>query len=291
MPRDVSFWRNVAIIGVAHVVVLAGLLRWSATANKPLTTDIVWMEGGAPGGPVTAASNEANEAEPVAFAAEAEPSVTPMEDALTMRTPPPQIEPDEPTPKPVPTPAPTATPRVTPKPSPKTTPSPSAKKAKIVKATPKPSATAKKIVEAKKNPEKAEPAKTPDAIEPKSSSSPAVGDKVAGTAGSGGRASGPGGASQVGWYGNMLHDRFFSEWVQPTSVAMSGAKMSALVRVRIEKDGRVSDFNIVRSSGNVVVDESVGAVAKRVTQVDPLPAGLGNAGHYDVNINFELNPE
>ena len=67
--------------------------------------------------------------------------------------------------------------------------------------------------------------------------------------------------------------------------------MSALVRVRIEKDGRVSDFSIVRSSGNVVVDESVSAVAKRVTQVDPLPAGLGNAGHYDVNINFELNPE
>jgi TonB family protein len=59
--------------------------------------------------------------------------------------------------------------------------------------------------------------------------------------------------------------------------------------VRIEKDGRVSDFNIVRSSGNVVIDESLNAMAKRVTQVDPLPAGLTTAAHYDVNINFELN--
>ena len=66
--------------------------------------------------------------------------------------------------------------------------------------------------------------------------------------------------------------------------------MSALVRIRIEKDGRVSNFTIVRPSGNVVVDESVAAVAKRVTQVDPLPKGLGGA-YYEVNINFELNPE
>jgi hypothetical protein len=41
----------------------------------------------------------------------------------------------------------------------------------------------------------------------------------------------------------------------------------------------------------VVVDESVAAVAKRVTQVDPLPKGLGGGDFYEVNINFELNPE
>jgi TonB family protein len=65
--------------------------------------------------------------------------------------------------------------------------------------------------------------------------------------------------------------------------------MSALVRIRIEHDGRISKFTIIRPSGNLVVDESVQAVAKRVTQVEPLPAGLG-AGNYEVNINFELNP-
>ena len=88
----------------------------------------------------------------------------------------------------------------------------------------------------------------------------------------------------------MLHDRFFSQWSPPTSLIPPGARMSTLVKLRIEKDGRVSSFTIIRSSGNVVVDESVAAVAKRVTHVDPLPPGLGN-GFYEVNINFELKAE
>jgi len=89
----------------------------------------------------------------------------------------------------------------------------------------------------------------------------------------------------------MLHDRFFGEWVQPRTALASGANMSTLVQLRIEKDGRVSDFTIVRSSGNVVVDESVAAVAARVPRVDPPPAGQAVGGHYDVKINFELNVE
>ena len=109
-----------------------------------------------------------------------------------------------------------------------------------------------------------------------------------GSAGSGGHASGEGGSSETGWYKNMLHDRFHSEWVQPTTVVASGAKLSVLVKIRIQKDGRVSDFEIVRPSGNVVVDESVQAVAARVKQVDPLPSGLGD-DYYDVKINFEFN--
>jgi len=63
------------------------------------------------------------------------------------------------------------------------------------------------------------------------------------------------------------------------------------VRVRIEKNGRVSTFEIVRPSGNVLVDDSVAAIGKRVTHVDPLPAGLVKGSHYDVKINFELNSD
>jgi len=89
----------------------------------------------------------------------------------------------------------------------------------------------------------------------------------------------------------MLHDRFYSEWIQPTAVISSGAKLSALVKIRIEKDGHISNFEIIKPSGNVVVDESVAATAKRVRQVDPLPDGIGSGGHYDIRINFELNSE
>ena len=89
----------------------------------------------------------------------------------------------------------------------------------------------------------------------------------------------------------MLHDRFYSEWVQPTTVATASAKNSVLVKLRIEKDGRVSSFEISRPSGNPDLDESVKALANRVSRVEPLPDGLGKGDHYDVKINFELNTE
>ena len=88
----------------------------------------------------------------------------------------------------------------------------------------------------------------------------------------------------------MLHDRFYSEWAQPTRVA-SREKNSVLVKIRIEKDGRVSNFEIVRPSGDAELDQSVAAVAKRIAQVAPLPDGLGNGEHYDVKISFELSSE
>lgn len=98
-------------------------------------------------------------------------------------------------------------------------------------------------------------------------------------------------AATASYYGNMLHDRFYHAWEQPQTVVASGVKLSAVARIHIEKDGRVSAFKIVRPSGNVLVDESVAAAGRKVTQVDALPAGMGSAGHYDVNINFALNSE
>jgi TonB family protein len=89
----------------------------------------------------------------------------------------------------------------------------------------------------------------------------------------------------------MLHDRFYKAWQQPTSSAGTGVKMSTIVKIRIEKDGKVSKFAIVKPSGNVVVDESVAAIAQRVTQVDPLPEGLAQKSYYEVKIDFELNAE
>src|SRR4029453_4551125 len=85
------------------------------------------------------------------------------------------------------------------------------------------------------------------------------------------------------------HDRFYSAWIQPTTNVPSGTKISTLVNVRIEKDGRVSKFEIAKRSGNATVNESVAAVAKQISHVDPPPTGLIKGDHYDVKINFELN--
>lgn len=213
---------------------------------------------------------------------------------------------------PTPSATPKPTPKLTPKPTPKPKPSPTPKKKKIIaKATPKPSATPEKKakdeeeeetaeVKRKKTIAKAALAKNENdtkedesgdsSDKPVKKATAAQSGKKGGSGENRGEGSGSGGASEFGWYGNMLHDRFYSEWIQPTTVVASGAKISALVRIRIEKDGNISEFKITRPSGNVVFDESIEAVAKRVTQVDSLPAGLGDGDHYDVNINFEVNP-
>jgi outer membrane biosynthesis protein TonB len=126
----------------------------------------------------------------------------------------------------------------------------------------------------------------------KSAKTKSSADNGAGKTGSAGKSASAGGgsnASEFGWYGNMLHDRFYSAWIQPTTTVASGTKISTLVKVRIEKDGHVSKFEIIKPSENVVVNESVAAIAKRVTEVDSPPTGLVKGDHYDVKINFELN--
>lgn len=86
----------------------------------------------------------------------------------------------------------------------------------------------------------------------------------------------------------MIHDRFFGLWDQPTSIVGS-AKFSTVLKITIASDGRISGFSIVRSSGNVVMDESVMAAARRVSKIDAPPSGLIKGGSYTVNINFELD--
>lgn len=76
-------------------------------------------------------------------------------------------------------------------------------------------------------------------------------------------------------------------WDQPTSIAASAHFVTGL-RIKIEPDGRVSDFKVVRSSGNVVMDESVLAAARRVLKVNAPPSSLLSGGAYQVTINFEL---
>jgi protein TonB len=171
---------------------------------------------------------------------------------------------------------------VTPTPVPKTSAKPSAK--------PTPKATPKKAVVVKATPSPKKPASPVESKKPTEATANQS-EKKSDVAEQSGPANGASHASEFAWYGRMLHDRFHNEWQQPTTIVATGAKMTAVVKIRIEKDGRVSSFTIVKPSGNVVVDESVAAIAKRVTQVDPLPKGLVSGDYYEVKINFELNPE
>jgi TonB family protein len=282
------FWRNITLIALAHVALIAGLIRWSLAARASSNAEsIVWLGGAqdiAAGEPEKMPSpSTTRTTPPVEPKPEEEKSVAPAVKS--------EIELPSPTPKPTPTATPTPRPTATPAPKPKTTPKPipkpTSKKILVAKASPKSSPKTQlspaKSSEKSAKKEKNAPAKTGAASQTDSGKTSSAGKL--GTAGGGSS------ASEFGWYGNMLHDRFYSAWVQPTANIATGAKISTLVKVRIEKDGRVSKFEIVKPSENVVVNESVATIAKRVTQVDPPPTGLINGDHYDVKINFELNTE
>jgi TonB family protein len=311
MPRNWRFWRNVTLIGLAHAVLISALVYWSHETKKPDGPGIVWMNGGAGDGNAGAKPTPPPpKPRKISTPAPApEPKIDePEEDKPVLTSAKSDIQLPVATPKPSPTPSPKT--KATPKPKPKTTPTPtpkpkpkpSPKKMVLAKASPKPKAIPDEKEKQKEKEAEFEKAKRlarevlakneADADEKplKAVAANPAGSGQGSSSGAGGRAGGAGAESQFGWYGSMLHDRFYSEWVQPTSMT-DGEKTSVLVKIRIEKDGRVSNFQVVKSSGNEAVDESVAAVAKRVTQVDPLPAGLGNGEHYDVRINFELNSD
>lgn len=316
MPRNLRFWSNLALIATAHVVLIAGLIHWSRESKEPNAQSVVWLNGGAGDGVVM---EKRNPTPPLKLLSPRNQSKTESlkeretdEDRPFLASAPSEIKLPTPKPSPTSTSAPTHTPnprpRDTPKPTPKSkakpTPKPSQKKITLAKASPKPSPIVKLSPERTENEQsdvESEKKEIAKAIPTKNETSEKESKKTAATqTGSGkgtasgvggGRAGGSANESRFAWYGSMLHDRFYSEWVQPTTVATAGAKNSVLVKLRIEKDGRVSIFEIVRPSGNNDLDDSVRAIANRVSRVEALPDGLGKGDHYDVKINFELNSE
>jgi TonB family protein len=268
MPRDARFWRNVALVAVAHLVILLALARGSREAAPANLQTVVWMNSEA------SAAETRTERAPSATPAPSEkpepaPTVAAAKSEIQMPSPSPTATI---APKLSVTPTPKSSPKSTPKPTPKATP----KKSVEPKPTPKPS---EKKEEKKSTTEKKDSSTSAN----QSSDKPDKTDKGSG--------SGTTQPSEFAWYGTMLHDRFHKAWEQPKSIVATGAKMSAIVKIRIEKDGRVSKFTIVKPSGNVVMDESVSAIAQRVKQVDPLPEGLAQKSYYEVKIDFELNAE
>src|SRR6478672_5629965 len=286
------FWVNVVLIALAHLALIAGLFRWSVAARASSNPEsIVWL-GGA--GDLSADESEKQELpspkQPPAATefSESEKDET-ADEKPVVTTAKSEIELPTATPKPTATatPAkPSATPALRAKASPKPIAKPTPRKTLVAKASPKP-ATKPKPSPAKANAKSEKKDKITLAKKDSASRSGSMQSGSTDKAASAGGSS----ASEFGWYGNMLHDRFYSAWIQPTMNVPSGAKISTLVTVRIEKDGRVSKFEIAKPSANATVNESVAAVAKQISQVDPPPTGLIKGDHYDVKINFELNTE
>lgn len=284
------FWRNVVLIALAHVVLIAGLIRWSVAARASSNPEsIVWL--GATGDLAAGESESSASAPAEAPTPPPEPKdvKTHEEERPALTTAKSEIELPSPTPKPTTTATPRSKPTATSTPKPKATPKPipkpTPKHTLVAKVSPKPSTKTKPPKSSEKSEKKEKNALA------KTSAPSQSGSGKTGSAGKGGVAGGGNSTSEFGWYGNMLHDRFYSAWIQPTSSVPTGAKLSTLVKLRIEQDGRVSKFEIIKPSENVVVNESVAAIAKRVSEVDAPPAGLMKGDHYDVKVNFELSTD
>jgi TonB family protein len=222
------------------------------------------------------------------------------------------------TPKPTPKATPSPTPRATPKPSPKpsATPRPSPKPSAAPKPSHKPEPESKE--KARQKPEvatspkpetspkpKASPGKPDDKDKAKPSPSPSARpggvDKAKSSNGQGdSQSAGPshanGGAKHAGGTGSgagdsalsayvgILTNRFQAAWNQPTGEMAMGKTLEVTVRLKVEADGRVTEFTVVAGSGNAVVDESVREAGKRITRLPPPPNNEG----FSAPVRFEL---
>src|SRR5882762_8743496 len=225
MSKKPRFWRNVTLIALVHVALIAGLIHWSLAARSaPDVESLVWLSGGdlEPGRSDNSVASSSKipmpsvESDPLK-PDEEEKEQPPLTQAKS------EIELPKPTPMETPVPKATAKPKATPKPLPKPTPKSTPRKTVLAKA-------AKSSAHPKSSPPKStgdqtdasnEKKKSAKTVSAKAKSSADNGAGKTGSAGKGGGAGGGTSASEFGWYGNMLHDRFYSAWIQPTTSVAS----------------------------------------------------------------------
>jgi colicin import membrane protein len=94
-------------------------------------------------------------------------------------------------------------------------------------------------------------------------------------------------APEIVEYFRKLQERVRESWVLPKALAPDAEKLTVVVRIVIEKDGRVSDTRVERGSGNAYFDESV---QRAIRKASPLPIPperlLGGEEYYEVGFRF-----
>lgn len=290
--REQREFRQTAIFVVtAHLLVLAVFAIIAKLQPKPKIEQIVWLDGGAMGGGDAAPPPEPEPPTPP------EPPSPPVEPpppppqttnelAVPKATPPPAT-PEPTTPKPA-TPKP-ATPKAspTPKPKPKTTPKPTPKATPKKSTSPKPSASPKASAKASPKPAAKTDGDANGTSASKEKISAAKGPGIGEGKGKGTEGSGPGAGkpSDFGWYFASLRDRYYAVWAPPS--VPDAASLVVTLKIRVKRDGSVLGHELIKSSGNSLMDGSVLDAAQQVTKIDPLPQGLGKEDVIEIPINFK----
>ena len=97
-------------------------------------------------------------------------------------------------------------------------------------------------------------------------------------------------AHQPATYHHLIHDRFYSQWNQPTTLSnLLQPELSCILEVQIAKDGTIMNNQIVGGNHDDTLDRSVLEASERIKQIDPLPSGIGKNGVYTVQIEFKFS--
>jgi TolA protein len=150
-----------------------------------------------------------------------------------------------------------------------------AKSEKAAKSSPSPGPTPQRADAGK---DKVRESHGQASIEPGTHPRPGGGTGPGDTEGSGS------GDSALAGYVGILTNRFQAAWNQPTSEMALGKMLNVTVRLKVEPDGTVTEFDIVEGSGNAVVDDSVREAGKKITKLPPPPNGQA----FSAPVRFEL---
>jgi TonB family protein len=291
-----EFRTSLALTAFVHLLLLLGLFLAARFQSKPKVEQIMWLDGGLAGGGGSAPHSSPSDPEPEP---ESDPIPEPPKHEPAPKTRPEPVIPSEIS-QPKPTPAPTpklttpkpatpkpATPKVTPKATPNATPTKTA--TPKPKASPSPTSPKPAAESAKASPAPAKVKANDTGTKPSNvkTSGKGSGDMVGegkgkGTAGTG---AGAGKPSDFGWYFALLRDKYYAVWSPPT--LPDSASLVATLKIRVKRDGSVLGYDLIKSSGNSLMDGSVLEAARQVTQIDPLPNGLGKEDIVEIPVNFK----
>lgn len=89
-----------------------------------------------------------------------------------------------------------------------------------------------------------------------------------------------------GWYYALVRQTMYEAWAQPGGLAATPGQV-ARVKIRVERNGRISSRKLVSSSGVKVIDDSAMAAVQKITHLKELPSSYQGKTK-DITIDFEL---
>ena len=96
------------------------------------------------------------------------------------------------------------------------------------------------------------------------------------------------GSAEIAFAGYLtqVHNAMYEVWQQPSALAGRRGLLTQM-QIRVRRDGVITRRNMLKPSGNTLMDNSVTRAVESVNSLPPLPHGFGS-DYKDITIDFEL---